>query len=140
MYLTQTELGEVFGVTSHQIGRWLIEIGLRTPDKQPSRKAFAEGFVAQSPLDTGGCFYKWDQDKTVKALENAGHRRKTPESTNRIVGPFTAQESGTNGYEIVSGNGTVSVWVVGHWNAETVTALLNLAYRHGKLGGDSLAM
>ena len=137
MYMTQTELGVVFGATSHEIGKWLTDIDLRH-DKQPSQRAFAEGFVAQAPLDNGGSFYKWDADKTIKALENAGHRRKTPVSSEKIAGPFTAEKSSMNGYEILNGNGTVAIWVTGQWNAETVTALLNLAYKHGKLGGDSL--
>ena len=38
-----TELGRFFGLTSHQIGRKLKEVGLRTGDGKPSRAAFRGG-------------------------------------------------------------------------------------------------
>jgi hypothetical protein len=136
MYLSQTEIGGLFGVTCKVIGDWLIEVGLRTEDRKPSRKAFEGGFVSQSALDSGGYYYKWDGEKTIKALEEGGRRRKTPVSSGRIEGPFTARRSSENGYEILSGDGSVSVWIVGEWNANIVTRILNLAYQHGKFGGN----
>ena len=136
MYLTQTELGKLFGVSCKVVGDWLIEVGLRTLDRRPTRKAFEGGFVSQASLDTGGYFYKWDDEKTIKALEEGGHKRKTPVSSGRIKGPFSFQKSSENGYEILGGDGTVSVWAVGEWNADVVTRLLNIGYDHGKFGGD----
>jgi len=138
MHLSQTEIGKLFGVSCKVIGDWLVEVGLRTLDRKPSRKAFEGGFVSQTALDSGGYFYKWEAEKTIKALEEGGHRRKTPVSSGRIRGPFTSRKSSENGYEILGGDGTVSVWVIGEWNAGVVTRLLNLGYEHGKFGGDNV--
>ena len=69
IYLSQTDLGKVFDKTRVEIGRWLIEIGLRTPDKKPSRAAFAGSYVkkADTGRSLGGYFYIWHRDKTIKA-------------------------------------------------------------------------
>lgn len=135
MYLTQTELGKLFGVSCKVVGDWLIEVGLRTIDRKPTRTAFDGGFVSQAALNAGGYFYKWDDEKTIKALEEGGHRRKTPVSSGRIRGPFSFRKSSENGYEVLSGDGTVSIWIVGESNVDFVVRLLNLAYEHGKVGG-----
>lgn len=131
MYVNQTQLGELFDATSHEIGRWLDAIGLRSGGR-PTRRAFEGGYV--SPAGYG---YNWHQEKTVAALEEAGHKRVPQKTTARITGPFTTIENGHNAYQILSGDGTVSVWVVGQSNAEIVTTLLNLAYKYGKLGDAS---
>ena len=47
---------------------------------------------------------------------------------NRLVGPFTAQQSGMVGYRIVGGDGTVAIWATGEKNARCVAELLNLAW------------
>jgi hypothetical protein len=47
-YLNLGQLGEVFGTTSHQVGRWLTKIGLRYESangKKPSRDAYSGGYV-----------------------------------------------------------------------------------------------
>lgn len=48
-YFTLTELGRLYGVSSHVVGRWLKNLGLRTESGQPSNQAFADGFVSQRP-------------------------------------------------------------------------------------------
>lgn len=136
MQLNQSEIGKRFGATSHEIGRWLKEIGLRSQDGQPSREARAGGYVTLGPTYNGHASYRWDEEKTIRALEAAGHRPRPPVSTGRIVGPFTARQSSANGFEILSGDGTVAIWVIGRANAEAVSGLLNLAYQHGKFGGN----
>jgi hypothetical protein len=40
--MSQGQLGDLFGVTSHQIGRWLTEVGLRD-DKKPLRLESGKG-------------------------------------------------------------------------------------------------
>ena len=39
-YMTLTQLGQLFGVSSHQIGKWLRAMGLRTNENRPSRETF----------------------------------------------------------------------------------------------------
>lgn len=158
-FLTQTDLGRLFGVSSHVIGRWLVETGLRTREKRPSRKAFDGGFVKQAPTGRGsGYFYVWHRQKVTHVLEAAGHRPASdsgmakqraesaihrsqgqlqPSPDARLVGPFEARRSSENGFEVVSGDGTVSLWGYGQHKVEKVVALLNLAYRHGLFGGES---
>lgn len=134
-FVSQTDLGRLFGVSSHAIGKWLIDCALRTPEKRPSRKAFAEGFVQKTPYAShGGYFYAWHQRKTVHALQAAGHRLRgqyEPIFEKRLQGPFEARESSTNGIELVDGNGEVGIWVVGQSNADRLVRLLNLACQHG---------
>ena len=54
--------------------------------------------------------------------------KKVPESFDRLVGPFAVETNSTTGYQIVNGDGTVSVLVVGEENARLVAELLNLTY------------
>lgn len=136
MYVTMREIGEQFKVSSHVIGRWLVDIGLRTADKRPSAEAHQGGYVQQSGLQSGGYFWKWHGDKTIAALEQAGHPKPSPVSSGRLNGPFTARESGVNSYEIVNGNGTTQMWVMGQEAAQDAVRLFNLAYKHGWFGGN----
>jgi hypothetical protein len=72
-FMSQTELGTFFNVSSHQIGKWLISCGLRTAYKKPSPKAFNEGFVEQRPsTQPGTYFWVWHAEKTMKVLTEAG--------------------------------------------------------------------
>lgn len=74
--VNQTQLGEMFGTTSHKIGKWLIDAGLRTKNKKPSYTAFNEGYVTTSHNGRGnGWYYVWRREPTVAALEALGHQR-----------------------------------------------------------------
>ena len=80
----------------------------------------------------------WNSEKTVKALEQAGHRRiynpplglVDPPALN---GPFAREVNTQNGFDIISGDGTVAIVVVGVRNAECLMELLNLADKYGVL-------
>lgn len=134
--MTMTEIGKYFGVTSHQVGRWLKQIGLRTDDGKPSQEAFSEGYVAKADNDRcpGTYYYAWHVDKTIAALEKAGHKRLGCEiETPALIGPFTSRQSGECGHEIVNAEGKVPIWINGKENAERVVWLLNVAHQYGKL-------
>jgi hypothetical protein len=74
-YLSLTELGKLYGVSRNKVGLWLVEVGLRTADKKPSRLAFAGGFVRQeASTQPGTYFWIWHADKTRSVLEAAGYR------------------------------------------------------------------
>ena len=65
----------MFGVTSHKAGKWLKQIGLRTPDGKPSPRAFKESFVAQrGSSQPNTYFWVWHGAKTQKVLEEAGFK------------------------------------------------------------------
>jgi hypothetical protein len=131
-HMTLTQLGGLFGVTSHEVGKWLVEIGLRTPQKRPSREAFAGGYVEQGPSRNQGYNWCWDSAKTVEALEAAGHRR-IPNPPPGLVdppllnGPFRSRPNDSSGFDIVNGDGSVAVVVTGEKNAIFLARLLNLA-------------
>ena len=76
-YMSMKELGVLFGVTSHKIGRRLKELDLRNDKGRPTRKAFELGLMkqrySQSRLDIYS--WVWHQDKTVALLEQAGMER-----------------------------------------------------------------
>jgi hypothetical protein len=69
VFLSLTELGKLYGVSSHQIGKWLKQVGLRTKDNKPSPRAFKEGYVEQRGSTQPGTYYWiWHGEKTLKVL------------------------------------------------------------------------
>jgi len=69
-YASQTEIGELYEVSSHVVGRWLKALGLRTDDGRPSQKAFDEHFVAQrSSRGEGTYFWVWHRERTTELLD-----------------------------------------------------------------------
>lgn len=78
-FSTMKEIGQLFGVTSHVIGRKLKELGLRTEEGKPSRKAHEEGYCDQRWTQDGQHYlWAWNQGKTVEVLEAAGMKRVEP--------------------------------------------------------------
>lgn len=56
-FLSLTELGKRFGVTRNKMGQWLVELGLRTSEKKPSKLAFDGGFVDQRGSSQPGTYF-----------------------------------------------------------------------------------
>lgn len=72
-FMSLTELGNLCGVSSHKVGKWLVAVGLRTQDKKPSPRAFKEGYVDQRGSTQPGTYYwVWHADKTTAVLTEAG--------------------------------------------------------------------
>lgn len=145
-FVTLGIIGKVFGVSSHQIGKWLIEIGLRTKELRPTSAAFEGKFVLPAPLDHGGYHYTWHKAKTVAALCKAG--RKTlvsldaekltemlKDDEQQVVGPFQKRQEGPSLFEIVDSNGHVATWASGDKHANDVLKSLNAAFNCGLFGG-----
>ena len=75
-YLSQTELGKLYGVSSHQIGKWLKGLSFRTRDGQPSREALSSGLVARAPsTQPGTYFYVWHAQRTTEQLDGMCYPR-----------------------------------------------------------------
>jgi hypothetical protein len=75
-FFTMKEIGVVFGVSSHAIGRKLKELGLRNSDGKPSRAAFDGGFcMPHWAHDLQGYCWAWEKTKTIEALERNGLTR-----------------------------------------------------------------
>ncbi len=75
----------------------------------------------------------------MEALEKAGHRRTSPPPLDivelpRLNGPFTKRPAENGMVEIVSGDGTVTTFVLGDENAGVVCDLLNTGHRLNRLG------
>ena len=135
-YMTLTQIGEIFGVSSHQVGKWLVEIGLRGPEKRPSREAFASGYVEQRPSRNQGYNWCWHSEKTIKALEMAKHCRisNPPQELvdpPMLNAPFRTRPNSNNGFDVVNGDGSVAVVVTGERNAAFLAKVLNLADQGG---------
>jgi hypothetical protein len=138
--LNQRQLGHLFGVSSHQVGRWLKEIGLRRYDGEPAQKAIDEGIAAPVNLDDGTHpFWAWAKEATVRILEAAGHARVSAATTPlaplpQLLGPFTAKRSDAegDGFEVADSNGLVAIWCRGEELAGRVVKLLNLAHEAKK--------
>lgn len=73
-FWTMKEIGGLFGVTSHVIGKTLKRLSLRTPEGKPSRLAFDLDLVEQRwSLDA--YTWVWNLEKTVPLLEQVGLER-----------------------------------------------------------------
>lgn len=137
-FVNQTQLGRMFGVTSHVMGRWLVEIGLRTVDLKPSRKAFDGGFMTKADTGRGaGWYYVWHRRKTIAALEAAGYKRveTTPAPVANggggLKGPFELHPSDNDIFELRNTDGQFNVRIFGRKDAELLLRMLNLAHKHG---------
>ena len=136
-----TQLGKLFyknsksmeHASSHDIGRWLIAIGLRDGNMAPSRRAMDEGFVFQRFCGTNDNILNsyWESIKTVAELEKNGYKRlpNPPEylvQHESIDGPYTYGRNSHNSYDICSANGNVNIVVSGLDNTKKVTEALNI--------------
>lgn len=65
----QTDLGRKFGLSAIEIGKLLVEHGLKDPiSKMPTPKAFSDGFTRSTPLKDGTSFFMWDVKKVEPIL------------------------------------------------------------------------
>lgn len=135
-HMSQTQLGELFDVTSHTIGRWLKDLGLRDEDGKPSQEAHDRQFCKQAPSGPTGYHWVWDSQKTVAAfLED--QKLLVPNPPQNLVaptilnGPFSVRKSSGSEFVIENGDGSVSVWANNQMTAEVVAKILNLAHEKG---------
>ena len=127
MYLSQTELGILFGVSSHKIGRWLTALGLRY-NGTPSEQAHHDGYVSTRPHRNKGYYWRWHGLKTVAALERAGHVQIGFPPIPSLHGPFTTRQETATEYVILNGDGSYCVSVMGLRNAEIMAKALSDFY------------
>ncbi len=75
-FLSLTEIGRLYGVSSHQVGKWLKGLGLRSGDGSPSAQAFNEKYVAQRPSRQPGTYYHvWHATRTTALLDGMCYPR-----------------------------------------------------------------
>lgn len=133
-FLSQTQLGTMFGVSSLTIGHWLAKLGLRT-GRVPAPEAIQSG-LAKAVGDGEMTFYSWHKQRVVELLEGIACKPPSPDWKPTMRGPFTLRDidSQDDGYQVVGRDDKVHVLVKGKDNAEVVLYLLNLGQQHGKFG------
>lgn len=129
LYVSITELAPLFGVTVREMGAILKQIGLRTADGTPIGAAFERGLVERSPSGrNGGYYYKWNREKTLAALAEAGHvpviQKVMTAQPGRMIGPFEHRFS-AGAYEIVNNDGITVACTSTEVTAVHIVALLN---------------
>ena len=76
-YWSMKEIGQRVGLTSHQVGKMLKEVGFRTPKGKPSREAFSEGRVAKRWAEDGEHYlWAWESEWALRFFtqeESQGH-------------------------------------------------------------------
>jgi len=134
-YANLTELGRLFGLKNGAMGKLLKEIGLRHENGSPTVTAIEFGYCIGISAGYGEHFL-WHVTKTVKKLEEAGHRRvlqAPPISSGSLVGPFSQRISNRFVHEITNNNGEIVMTLSDQHAAEQTMNLLNLAHKHKRI-------
>jgi hypothetical protein len=86
-YLSQTELGVMYGVSSHTTGRWLVEAGIRERNGKPKPIAFLLGMVQKKPCkNPGNYYYVRALDEVEWRFKELGHERLDAVTTSQKGG------------------------------------------------------
>jgi hypothetical protein len=131
---SQKQLGSLCGVSSHEIGKWLVKLGLRDEKTgKPTREAHHDGLCDTVPSGQTGYCWAWNVQKVVERFMDAGHSLLTelPEELVEapLHGPFRLNESCPK--EVLNADGTLAVWASCRRNAEAVMRLLAFADKRG---------
>lgn len=132
--MSLSQLGELFGATSHDVGKWLVDVGLRNSEtKKPSWEAYHNGYYVNASKTLSFPSWEWDAELTVAKLKQAGHNiiATPPESLVGVPplnGPFRLQ-----GNDVINTDGTLAARAATRRNAEALHRLLDLAHRAGAL-------
>lgn len=137
--MTQTQLGQLFGVTNQQVGKWMASAGLRDDQGRPTRMAHDGGYCDTAPTRNNGYHYVWRPERVVPVLEQHGHKMLPMPPLNLVEppplsGPFGLRTDGNCFTEITNADGTVAALVPGRSQAEKLVYVMNLAHQHGNFG------
>lgn len=132
-HLTLAELGRIFGVEEKEVGKWLIELRLRSPRGYPMDASYVKLLKPQ----TWGQAHVWIAERTVEVLMMNGRNPVVPPPADLVEpapldGPFVIRACPNGLHEIVGLKGAVA-WVSGDRNAHQVCRLLNAGHRVGVL-------
>lgn len=137
--LTLTQLGELYGVTNQQVGKWLAEAGLRDDRNKPTPAAFAGNYCDTAPSRNNCYLYVWRPEKVVPALEQHGHKMLPMPPLDLVEppalsGPFGIRMDANGLSEITNADGSVAALVPGRREADKLVGVMNIAHRLGHLG------
>jgi hypothetical protein len=138
-YMTLTQLGEIFGVSSHKVGDWLVEIDFRTENKRPSKMAFEKDVVKEGPSRGQGYNWVWHAEKTITALEVAGHKRVFPAPRDLVdpspmVAPFAIRTTDEGNFLIENGDGEPILLGQNEESCKLLVRILEVAASCKKIG------
>ena len=69
IWSSQTELGKKFGISAIEVGKILIQHGLKDPNtKKATQKALDDGYAQFTPLRDGTPHYMWNIEKVQGLL------------------------------------------------------------------------
>jgi transposase len=76
-YLSQTEIGKIYGVSSHVVGKWLKSLELRDQTGQPTNRAKSIHKLCTQRQSTneGTWIYVWDKTQILSLLDQMGQQR-----------------------------------------------------------------
>lgn len=135
--LTQTQLGKLFGATSHDVGKWLVHCGLKdSGTKKPTRQAHNEQCCDTAPSGQSNYSWEWVAEKTVKRLISAGHPLATELPPGLIeppelVGPFGIENG--NPKVILNGVGLPVLQMTVAAHAKALIRILEAADKTGAI-------
>jgi hypothetical protein len=135
--LTQTQLGKLFGATSHDIGKWLIHCGLKDIEtKRPTREAHNEQCCETAPSGLTNYSWEWVAEKTVQRLIEAGHTLAPvlpPELVEapELTGPFQLKTADSK--IILNGEGRPIMQMVVAAHAKVLLRILEAAHTTGAI-------
>lgn len=135
--LNQTQLGKLFGATSHDIGKWLISCGLKDQSTgRPTREAHQEQCCDTAPSGLSNYSWEWVAEKTVQRLVEAGHPLATelpPELVEppELVGPFQMKTASSK--IILNGEGRPVLQLTVAAHAKVLMRILEAAHKTGAI-------
>lgn len=132
--MNQTDLGRLFGVTSHVIGRWLTKAGLK--GVTPTPQAIRDGYAVSCPFDETRAGWYWVPDKVVPVLLADGHELVPDLPIDLVVipdlhGPFEISQADPR--VILNGDKSVALRAGSARNARAIHHFLLLAESVGGL-------
>ncbi|HBN78430.1 MAG TPA: hypothetical protein DD473_21995 [Planctomycetaceae bacterium] len=133
-----TEVGRIFGISSHVLGNWLKENGFRRGYGNPSPEAYERKLVDTSYNTYGTYNVLWDAEKLSQILEEAGFEKVNPPPDDLVEqvdleGPFSIEPTDDGPINLVDGNQNRLITVHGQSNSVVVAKILNLAHESGFL-------
>lgn len=137
-YISLRQLGQLFGDSSHTVGKWLKALGLRDAEGLPTRNAHEGRFCKMKSAGDKCTLWVWHSEKTVAALKEAGHPMLLDPPRDLVSpailnGPFTVRITANSICVIENGDGSDCVRVNNSMTADVIVRLLNVAHKTGHI-------
>jgi len=132
------QLGELYGVTSHKVGKWLKDLELRDEEGLPTKKAHDGRYCKQTSAGEKCTLWVWEAVKTVAVLKSDGHPMLLDPPRDLVSpailnGPFTVRTTSNSICVIENADGSDCVRVNNKMTADVVVRLLNAAHKSGHI-------